>query len=77
MDTVTYPNILVRTELKKWVFAKVDILQNRQVAKAFGVAVVPIAIAITAEGKIIKRMAGFVAPFDFNNLLKETRKTRS
>ena len=56
MDTVTYPATKVRDELARWVFSKVDITEQKEMAAAFQVKAVPIAIAVSGDGRMLKRI---------------------
>ncbi len=76
MDTVTYPATNVRNELGRWVFRKVDITEQGEMAAAFRVKAVPIAIAVTADGRILKRIPNFVEPGPFEAALREARAAR-
>lgn len=73
MDTVTYPNDLVRQELSNWVLLKVDIVEHREVAELFEVAGIPVAVAVTAEGDELGRIENVVAPAVFRLRLQKLR----
>ena len=76
MDTVTYPATKVRDELARWVFSKVDITEQKEMAAAFQVKAVPIAIAVSGDGRMLKRIPNFVEPDPFEAALREARAAR-
>ena len=65
MDTVTYPNARVRAELDHWLQIEVDVSAEMQVATLFGVAGIPVAIAMTGKGEVLGRLLGFIEPQRF------------
>lgn len=73
MDAVTYPHPEVKKELRNWLEARVDVSRQAGVARLFGVAAVPVAIAVTAEGRILDRRVDFVEPKFFASWLREVR----
>jgi thiol:disulfide interchange protein len=73
MDTVTYPNDQVKQELSHWVLLKVDIAEHSNVAELFGVAGIPVAVAITAAGEELGRIEDFVEPAEFRARLTQLR----
>ena len=75
MDAVTYPHAEVTAELKDWVFARVDVSQQREVAAAFGVPAVPVAVAVDPGGTILGRVPSFVEPEAFADWLRSFEAT--
>jgi len=73
MDTVTYPDPIVKEELARWVFLKIDVSEHKQAAEWFDVAALPVALAVSADMKIHARIAGFVEPAAFRQKLADTR----
>ncbi len=71
MDTVTYPDASLKKQLTRWVFQKIDITENPELAKALKVTAVPVAIAITPEGLELARLANFVPPQEFREWLEK------
>ena len=77
MDAVTYPNDRVKAELGSWVMRKVDISEvPSEVPQAFSVVVIPVAIALDGEGRVLDRLAGFMEPGDFRDRLARIRGRR-
>ena len=73
MDTVTYPDDKVRAELSHWVVLRVDITARRRVAGLLDVRVVPVAVALTADGDELGRIPNFVKPDEFQKQLARLR----
>ena len=65
MDAVTYPDPEVKKELLNWLEARVDVSLQKGVAGLFFVAAIPVALAVTAEGRIVGRLTGFLEPESF------------
>ena len=76
MDAETYPNEEVRAELARWEFDRVDIESERSAAKALRVSGVPVAVALAADGRVLRRIEGFVEAAKFAALLSEARSSR-
>ena len=73
MDAVTYPHPAVTNELEHWVERKVDVSQIPDVARAFDVPAVPVAVAVAPDGTILDRRVGFVEPEEFAEWLRSVR----
>ena len=73
MDTVTYPDSRVKGELNRWVTARVDVSRTPEVARLFGVAGVPTAVALTPDGRILGSKPNFVVPEAFVAWLRSVR----
>lgn len=73
MDTETYPDASVKAELANWAFVRVDLATARADAKALGVAAVPVAMALTPEGRVLGRLEGFVEATEFARRLSKMR----
>jgi thioredoxin-related protein len=76
MDAVTYPHERVREETAHWVTTKADVATSQDLTTRFGVAAVPVAIAVTGEGEILGRILGFVEPDRFADELSRLRAAR-
>ena len=77
MDAVTYPHQDVRRELEKhWLTSQFDVSESKPVATLFGVSAIPVAIAVTHDGKVLGRVLGFVAPEAFEKDLETLRGER-
>ena len=73
MDTVTYPHFLVSSEMERWVEDRIDVSEHSEVARAFSVSAVPVAVAVTPDGRIVDRMPNFVEPDAFAAWLTSVR----
>ncbi|MFT5051562.1 MAG: thioredoxin-related protein [Chlamydiales bacterium] len=73
MDTVTYPDTDVRSELEHWVFRRVDVSQHRELAGLFSITAVPIAVALTGDGRTLERLPNFIEPGAFERTLRGLR----
>ena len=73
MDTVTYPHAGVRAELDHWLQIEVDVATQQQVTTLFGVAGIPVAIAVTGTGEVLGRLLGFIEPERFEKAVEEYR----
>ena len=73
MDTVTYPDPSVRKELGNWLEARVDVSVQKGVAELFTVAAIPVALAVTADGRIAGRLLGFFEPESFERKVAALR----
>lgn len=71
MDTVTYPDAGVQKQLARWVLVPIDIAEQEEIAKTFGVVAIPVAVALTGDGAEIDRVENFVEPQDFARKLAE------
>jgi thioredoxin-like negative regulator of GroEL len=72
MDTVTYPDKMVKDELESWVFERFDASKHRQAARELGIRAVPVAVALV-EGRILGRMENFVEAAAFRDWLRDVR----
>ena len=75
MDAVTYPNPEVNKELERWLQVHVDVSLQKEVAEVFDVAAIPLALAITGEGKILGRLLGFMEPEPFKKEIAALRES--
>ncbi len=74
MDAVTYPHPNVKRELFRWIERRADVVDDPELAAAFGVAVIPTAVLLDADGRILDRVVGFLEPDAFiERLMKATR----
>ena len=73
MDTVTYPDDRVRAAATAWIRQRIDVSVSAEVARAFGVAAVPAALAVDGEGRILARREGFLEPAAFVSWLADAR----
>ena len=76
MDAVTYPHPDVKSELTYWVARRSDITQERDLATAFEIAVIPTAVLLGHDGRILDRVLGFLPPDDFRQRLSRARGDR-
>ncbi len=76
MDAETYPHESVRAELAKWVFDRVDVEGERGVAELLQVSAVPVAVALTPDGRVLRRFEGHFQARKFADLLAEVRSSR-
>jgi starvation-inducible outer membrane lipoprotein len=74
MDAVTYPDPEVKKELVNWLEARVDVSLQKGVAELFSVAAIPVALAVTAEGRIVGRLTGFLEPESFKKEVATLRE---
>ena len=74
MDAVTYPDPEVKKELLNWLAARVDVSLQKGVAELFSVAAIPVALAVTAEGRIVGRVTGFLVPESFKKEIATLRE---
>ncbi len=74
MDAVTYPDPEVKKELLNWLQARVDVSLQKGVAELFSVAAIPVALAVTAEGRIVGRLTGFLEPESFKKEIATLRE---
>ncbi len=74
MDAVTYPDPEVKKELLNWLEARVDVSLQKGVAELFSVAAIPVALAVTAEGRIVGRLTGFLEPESFKKEIATLRE---
>ena len=74
MDAVTYPDPEVKQELLNWLQARVDVSLQKGVAELFSVAAIPVALAVTAEGRIVGRLTGFLEPESFKKEMATLRE---
>ncbi len=74
MDAVTYPDPEVKKELLNWLEARVDVSLQKGVAELFSVAAIPVALAVTAEGRIVGRLTGFLEPESFKKAITALRE---
>ncbi len=74
MDAVTYPDPEVKKELLNWLEARVDVSLQKGVAELFFVAAIPVALAVTAEGRIVGRLTGFLEPESFKKEIATLRE---
>ena len=77
MDAVTYPHEVVKKELDEhWVTTHYDVSEAKPVATLFGVSAIPVAVGVTADGKVLGRVLGFVEPESFEKELETLRAKR-
>ena len=76
MDAVTYPFHDVRVELSHWIHQRVDVVADSEIAAAFGVSAIPLAVLIDGEGRILDRIVGFVEPEEFLERISSVRIER-
>ncbi len=74
MDAVTYPDPEVKKELLNWLEARVDVSLQKGVAELFSVAAIPVTLAVTAEGRIVGRLTGFLEPESFKKEIATLRE---
>jgi len=77
MDAVTYPDPAVKAALGKWVEVRIDIAQRPDVARAFGVVGIPLAIVMDGAGQVFARIPGFKEPGVFVVALQEAQRAMS
>lgn len=77
MDAVTYPDALVKSELSRWVFARIDISKEPGTAKSLDVHGVPAALAMSADGTVLARLEGFFTPEAFARELRAIQEARA
>ena len=75
MDAVTYPNPEVKEELERWLEVHVDVSLQKEVVELFDVAAIPLALAVTGEGKILGRLLGFMEPEPFKKVITSFRES--
>ncbi len=75
MDAVTYPNPEVKKELESWLEVHVDVSLQTDVAELFDVSAIPLALAVTGEGKILGRLLGFMEPEPFKKEITSFRES--
>ncbi len=74
MDAVTYPHADVKKELDgNWLHAHLDVSEDREVTRLFGVAAIPTAVAVAGDGTILGSIRGFVEPASFQEELRALR----
>ncbi len=71
---MTYPDPEVKKELLNWLQARVDVSLQKGVAELFSVAAIPVALAVTAEGRIVGRLTGFLEPESFKKAVATLRE---
>ncbi|MFY9341688.1 MAG: hypothetical protein WAT39_04320 [Planctomycetota bacterium] len=59
-----------------WLTAEVDVSTSKAVATRLGASAIPVAVALTGEGKIFGRILGFVEPDRFAAELTRLREAR-
>jgi thiol:disulfide interchange protein len=73
MSAVTYANARVKEELTRWVLLQLDVADHPGAAELFEVVGIPVAVAVTADGVELGRVADFVAPAAFRARLERLR----
>lgn len=73
MGTVTYPDPEVVAELEEWLRRSVDVDEEGDLARAFGIQSIPAAVAIDGQGRVLARLQGFLSPGEFASKLAEAR----
>ena len=73
MGAVTYPDPAVVQELQSWTRRSVDVDEESDIASAFGIKKIPIAVALDGEGNILARIEGFQSPEKFARILAGLR----
>ena len=76
MDTVTYPDPDVRSELSSWVEHRIDVAEEPELAALFEVAAIPTALLLDPDGRVLDRVVGFVPPAGFKERLAAARDDR-
>ncbi len=64
----------MKKELLNWLEARVDVSLQKGVAELFFVAAIPVALAVTAEGRIVGRLTGFLEPESFKKEVATLRE---
>ncbi|MCC6463738.1 MAG: hypothetical protein IT463_00195 [Planctomycetes bacterium] len=74
MERVTYPSVEVQAALKaRYLRRTVDIGTDPDTARLFGVAVVPMALVLDGNGKVLDSREGSSAPAEFAAWLRARR----
>jgi len=76
MDTVTYPDPEVRAELERWLELRIDVTEDPDLARALEVSVIPTALLVDGDGRILDRIVGFLEPGPFLDRLAAARAVR-
>jgi len=75
MDNTTFVDPIVRTEAARFVTLRVDMTANDggtdALAKQFGILGVPTTVFIDSQGKVRKRIAGYIGSHDFVDNLRQ------
>lgn len=77
MDAVTHPDPRVRQALESWIEQRVDVSHAADLARAFGISAVPVAVAVDGHGRIHGRQEGFVAPEAYADWLRSLSRTHA
>ncbi len=62
MDTVTYPDPQMQSELENWVFLHVNVDDHPEMQTYFGVRSIPVTVVLDGEGQEVMRWGGFRGP---------------
>jgi thioredoxin-related protein len=73
MDAVTYPHQGVKDEIARWIEWRADVVDERELATAFGVSAIPTAVLLDHDGRVLVRVVGFVPPDVFVGRLSTAR----
>lgn len=71
MSASTFTDAQVRRLAEQYVWAKVDVDAMPAVAKQYEVAAVPTIVVLNADGKPLKRQAGFIPASQMTDLLRQ------
>lgn len=74
MDRETYTDSAVGAELTNWIGARIDVDKNEEVAKRFGIEMIPTTVLLQPDGKEIARESGYVGPQAFVALAQKGRQ---
>ena len=72
---MTYPDPDVRAELEEWIENRTDVTEDPDLTATVEVSVIPTALLVDEEGRILDRIIGFVEPKAVLERLKTARAT--
>lgn len=70
---MTYPDPDVRAELEEWIEHRTDVTEDPDLTATVDVSVIPTALLVDEEGRILDRIVGFLEPEAFLERLKSAR----
>ena len=73
MESQTYTDASVASELTNWISAKIDVDKNQEVAQRFGIQAIPTTVLLEPSGKEIARESGYLGPQQFVSFVKKAR----